>query len=158
MTNLVYGFLEIDNQGNKVDYISLVQKKIKIGISEIRPFQLSNFPDNLFYEYNKNCISFCLGDKPGKNRASYLLDFIDYAKNADIGMPYKAIDRVEILIESIFSIITSLNLVRIVIALTDSCEIEELKKVKLENLKKEIISDFETLKDVPGKIYDVQIK
>ena len=155
MTNLVYGFLEVKNAVDRSEFYNLIQSKVSIGFEQIKAYQLIGFPEHFFYEYNENCLCFILGDKPGKRSVPNLLNFMDFADDAMVDYPKKATDQVNFLTQSLQIIVSSIETKRFVVALTDSCEIEETKIIGLQSLSKEILSDVKSFQGPPGIIHDI---
>lgn len=157
MSNEVYGYIK-SNELNSESFVLLdgLQKKTGIGFTEIPSTELYNFPDELMPSEDGSYLSFIVGDRPGKTNATYLIDYVDYALEADIGLPHKGSERLKLLVKSLIIMIEEVCPERFIIALTDSSQIEEVKIVKLSKLLSTIISDCKEYTP-PDCIYDVLI-
>lgn len=98
---------------------------------------------------------FVIGDDNEYFNASFLIDYIDYAPEADIGFPNIAEDRLNILFNVMSEIIKITNASKMVISLTDSCEIETLKKINFSEMREIIHADFEAYQAPPDTLYEI---
>ncbi|ELY3624070.1 hypothetical protein SMX14_003318, partial [Cronobacter malonaticus] len=69
----------------------------KIGIAKIKKEELYNFPNELIP--TSDCYAFLISDRPHYPNASYLIDYMDYVPEADIGFPVEGKARLNILLD-----------------------------------------------------------
>ena len=157
MSNEVYGYLEFPRKNKDLNFEGVVHDNTKLGAFTIDTSELFNFPESTLPSNEGNVWCFLLGDKQGKRNATYLLDDLDYEPNADIGFPVEATKRFSILANSITTIIKLTEPEKFFIALTDSSQIEELKRVPLSHLYSTIVSDC-LESSPPDFLYEVMLK
>ena len=134
---------------NLKDYIS----KSEIGIAKIGKEQLYNFPVDLLPK--EHSYVFLIGDKPNYPNASYLIDYLDYVAEAEIGFPVVAKDRLNILLDTLHEIFIITNAKKMVVAITDSNQIQTIKKINLSELYDVIHSDFIAHQAPPDTLYEI---
>lgn len=156
MTSEVYGYLIANEPLNHTELCADIEIKTNIGIAPILQSALYDFPEELLPSSTDNPFCFVIGDKPGTTMATLLLFYIDFAPEADIDIDISRIKRLELLVNAIKSIISMTKATRFVIALTDSCQIEEAKSINLKDLRETLIRDLEKYSP-PDCIYDVII-
>lgn len=153
MSNEVYGFCDFLDEVDDIENNHLkFQSLTNLGFEFLASDELYNFPQ--LYKPSTNSISFILGDVKGKRNATYLIDYIDYVDGADIKMPLKAKDRVRLLIDFVEKLFSTLEAKRVVIALTDSSQIEEVKTVERKDFLNVLLSDLEKLAP-PDILYEL---
>ncbi|EBR8158331.1 hypothetical protein NIP80_004763 [Salmonella enterica] len=153
MSNDVCGYIEPllskDAKNNLYSYVN----NQNIGIASIQRNQLYNFPVNLLPD--EGSWIFLISDKPGYPNASYLIDYLDYAAEADIGFPHKGKDRLNLLLDVLAKIFMITNAKKMVVALTECNQIEKIKKIKLSEMYNVIHSDFEEYQAPPDTLYEI---
>ena len=145
MSNEVYGIIQMKSA--PVQKTRLFKKSIKdfgISIHEIDHTELYNFPER-HAGLSKNELAFAITDRAGSRNATYLIDYIDYVEGAEIGLPLKGKERLNILINLINSLFNSFSIEQLLIAITDSSQIEEVKEIDLSNMKDVFYDDFEEM-------------
>lgn len=154
MSNDVRGYIYYLGEEDLTSLIDFIEKKYNIGIKNIGINELYNFPDIMLPNKQKQFI-FVIGDDNEYFNASFLIDYIDYAPEADIGFPNIAEDRLNILFNVMSEIIKITNASKMVISLTDSCEIETIKKINFSEMRDIIHSDFEAYQAPPDTLYEI---
>ena len=154
MSNDVRGYIYYLGEEDLTSLIDFIEKKYNIGIKNIGINELYNFPDIMLPNKQKQFI-FVIGDDNEYFNASFLIDYIDYAPEADIGFPNIAEDRLNILFNVMSEIIKITNASKMVISLTDSCEIETIKKINFSEMRDIIHSDFEAYQASPDTLYEI---
>lgn len=153
MSNDVCGFIEPPlNQEQKCALNEYV-KQLKIGVSEIPKEQLYNFPADLLPA--DDAYVFLVGDRPDYPNASFLIDYLDYAPEADIGFPTGAKDRLNILLDTLLEMFMITNAQKMVVALTDCNQITTTKKINISEYYNVIHADFEKYKSPPDTLYEI---
>jgi hypothetical protein len=154
MSNFVYGYIKTYEQDSMLfEKLKDISNEYTIGIKPIKNKELYGFPDSLKPSEDKENIYYInITDSPEKTSAEYLIDFIDYAEEADFKLPKIGKERLNILLNVIKSIINLVNTKKMVIAMTESNEIESIQKVQLEKIYDVIIGDFINYPP-PNKIY-----
>ena len=155
MSNEVYGYLEAVEMSGKTALLAEIQAKTGIGIKQIPLSELYNFPQEILPTNKDRCVSFIVGDRPGKTNTSYLTDYMDYAPEADIGFPIKGRERLSLLLELFTIMIHEFNSSRFVVAITECSQIDEIKSLSLQNFENIIYEDFERCDAPPDCIYEV---
>ena len=144
MSNEVYGFADFnDPTACPSDRVAILKRSTSLGIEEIAPNELYNFPS--MYQPASNSMVFMVTDRAGSRNATYLIDFENYSPNANIGLPVDARERLELLIAVIESLFTACTAGRVCIAVTDSSQIEECKTATPESIRSLLRADFEQL-------------
>lgn len=155
MSNDVRGYIYYLGEENLTSLIDFIEKKYNIGIKSIGINELYNFPDSMLPNTKQKQFIFVIGDDNEYFNASFLIDYIDYAPEADIGFPNIAEDRLNILFNVMSEIIKITNASKMVISLTDSCEIETLKKINFSEMREIIHADFEAYQAAPDTLYEI---
>ena len=155
MTNDVRGYINYSGEKNLASLIISIEQKYNIGIKAIKLDELYNFPSSILSDDNKKRFIFTIGDDNEYYNASFLIDYIDYAPEADIGFPVMAKDRLNILLDALSDIIKITNASKMVIALTDSCQIAIIKKINFTEMRETIYADFETYQAPPDTLYEI---
>ena len=155
MSNDVRGYIYFLGEENLTSLIDFIKKKYNIGIKSIGINELYNFPDSMLPNTKQKQFIFVIGDDNEYFNASFLIDYIDYAPEADIGFPNIAEDRLNILFNVMSEIIKITNASKMVISLTDSCEIETIKKINFSEMREIIHSDFEAYQAPPDTLYEI---
>lgn len=155
MSNDVRGYIYYLGEENLTSLIDFIEKKYNIGIKSIGINELYNFPDSMLPNTKQKQFIFVIGDDNEYFNASFLIDYIDYAPEADIGFPNIAEDRLNILFNVMSEIIKITNASKMVISLTDSCEIETLKKINFSEMREIIHADFEAYQAPPDTLYEI---
>ncbi|MGG7448524.1 hypothetical protein ACQ3G7_20920 [Kosakonia oryzendophytica] len=155
MSNDVCGYispsLDLEGENNLDRY----KKNQKIGIIEIGKEQLYNFP--VGFLPMDGCYAFLIGDRPDYPNATYLIDYLDYAPEADIGFPLSGKERLNILLDVLRDIFIITNAKKMVIALTDGNQIEHTRKIKFSELYDVIHADFELHEAPPDTLYEITL-
>ena len=155
MSNDVRGYIYFLGEENLTSLIDFIEKKYNIGIKSIGINELYNFPDSMLPNTKQKQFIFVIGDDNEYFNASFLIDYIDYAPEADIGFPNIAEDRLNILFNVMSEIIKITNASKMVISLTDSCEIETIKKINFSEMREIIHADFEAYQAPPDTLYEI---
>jgi hypothetical protein len=145
----VYSLLSQEVMGALNDYI----ESSEIGITKIIKEQLYNFPDELLPM--ESSYIFLIGDRPDYPNATYLIDYIDYSSEADIGFPVHAKARLDILLNALSDIFIITNARKMVVAITDCNQIQTIKKIKIAELYDVIHADFEEYQAPPDTLYEI---
>ncbi|MCX8745334.1 hypothetical protein J3U68_07925 [Snodgrassella sp. B3882] len=154
MSNDVRGYIYHLGEEDLTSLIDFIEKKYNIGIKNIGINELYNFPDLMLPNKQKQFI-FVIGDDNEYFNASFLIDYIDYAPETNLGFPNIAEDRLNILFNVMSEIIKITNASKMVISLTDSCEIETIKKINFSEMREIIHADFEAYQAPPDTLYEI---
>ncbi|MDH5180068.1 MAG: hypothetical protein OEZ39_11365 [Gammaproteobacteria bacterium] len=154
MSNEVYGYLEWNHPIDSEKMLTTIQQSTNLGIERITIEELYNFPEKLLPADKDKCLPFIIGDRPGKTNSTYLIDYLDYAPEADIGLPVNGKERLMILLDFLKIMFVHSKCDRFVVAITDSSQIEESKVVSLDKMNAEIMSDFEQCAP-PDCVYEI---
>lgn len=157
MSNEVYGYFEGPQIPDREAFLKLLEEKTSIGVKSISFSELYNYPEQLLPSDSESCIAFVVGDKPGRTNTTYLTDYLDYAPGSDIGFPRQGKVRLKLLINFLKAMIREAKATRLVVAITDSSQISELKTINIEQLESVILGDFEESAP-PDCLYDVVIE
>lgn len=157
MSSEVYGYVVSSEVFDWKECFFSIEKKTGIGIAQIDKSQLYNFCEDILPNESLSFMAFIIGDKPGKKNTTYLTDYQDYSIEANIGLPLGKKQRLNLLIDMFMTVIKDTKASRFVVAINDSSQVDEVKKVNLEELAVVIKKDFEEL-GLPDCIYDVFIK
>ncbi|MDF7670685.1 hypothetical protein PT276_05660 [Orbaceae bacterium ESL0721] len=153
MSNDVCGYIEPILSQNKIDKLTKFMKHSKLGIQKISKNELYNYPVSLIP--NDNIFSFLIGDVHGYPNATYLIDYEQYAPNTDIGFPADPKERLDILINTLIDLIKITDASRMVVSMTESNQIETIKKIKFSEMRDIIHADFELYQAPPDTIYEI---
>lgn len=156
MSNEIYGYLEAANYIDPLKLAALLEKKTGLGITSIPIVELYGFPKKLIPSKNKDVFCFLVSDEAGKTNATYLIDNLDYAQEAYIKLPLLGKDRLELLVNAFIVMIKETKATYFAVALTDSSQIEEVKTIKLSELRDTIISDCNAFSP-PDYLYEVTL-
>lgn len=157
MSNDVRGYIELSNGVDVTPLKTFIEKKYDIGIGPINSDELYNFPPTALPDSNKINFIFAIGDDNEYYNASYLIDYMDYAPEADIGFPTKAKDRLNILLDTLVDLIKITHATKMMVALTECNQIETIKKIKLSELYDVIHADFEEYQAPPDTLYEITV-
>lgn len=97
MSNDVCGYLCSPLIAESLYDLDSYIKLQKIGIAKIKKEELYNFPNELIP--TSDCYAFLISDRPHYPNASYLIDYMDYVPEADIGFPVEGKARLNILLD-----------------------------------------------------------
>ena len=158
MSNEVYGYIENPERVVDQAFFEKIEKCTGVGIVEIPFSELYNFPREKFPRETSNSVAFIVGDRPGKANASYLIDYVDYAPDANIGFPSGRKERLRLLIELFAAVIHEAKPSRFVVAITECSQIDNAKDLDMQAFHKEIYNDFERCDAPPDCVYDVVIR
>ncbi len=153
MTCAAYGFIEFKELlDSDADLLRVLQNASGLGLRQIAASELYNFPDSVTPTGRAVC--FCLTDSPSSLGVEYLLDNLDYADEAEIGMPLQSKDRLALIDSLVRSIFDNWPVTRFALALTYHCYIEETKEVLRQDILATLIQDFSAFAP-PNCIYVV---
>lgn len=155
MSNDVRGYIQGFSEKNISHSIKLIEEKYNIGIGMISCDELYNFPEFFLPRGYDNRFAFIIGDDAEDFCASYLIDYLEYAPEADIGFPVGARNRLNILLDSLSDMIKVSGALKMVVAITDSNQIETIKRIKLSELYQVIHADFEEYQAPPDTLYEI---
>ncbi|UWQ08589.1 hypothetical protein K3X41_03090 [Aliiroseovarius crassostreae] len=155
MSNEVYGYVNCPPQQSVAQFLRQLEQKSGIGISQIPFEELYNIPETALPKKTDVYFAFLISDKPGGKNASYLIDALDYAPEADIGLPRLAIDRVSKLVALLKDIAKEDFVSRLVVAICDSSNIEDVMFLKADQLE-DVIGDDLKYNSPPDRVYFVE--
>jgi hypothetical protein len=101
---------------------------------------LHNFPPDLMPR-DGSAVCFSIYDGPGRRGADCLLSDLDFAPEADIGLPTQAVQRLKLLTCLLNHLLAIPGVRRLAIALTDFDEIERVTVVGAAELERTIVED-----------------
>jgi hypothetical protein len=141
MTFYVYGYLEAHVDVNELRIRIRALYASGGPVVEEEPVDtLHNFPLDLIPE-DGSAVCFSIYDGPGRRGAQYLLDDVDFAPDADIGLPTQAVQRLKLLTCLLNHLLAIPGVRRLAIALTDFDEIERVTVVSAGELERTIAED-----------------
>lgn len=155
MSNDIRGYINYLGVINLTSLIIFLERKYNIGIKEIEEDKLYNFPSSVLPSNERQKFIFIIGDDNEYYCPSFLIDYLDYAPEADIGFPVKGKDRLNIVLDVMSELIETTKASKIVIALTDSCEIETIKKINFAEMRDVIHADFAKYQAPPDTLYEI---
>lgn len=130
MSNDVYGYVEPRSTG----------VTSAIGLLLLRSDEVYGLPENLA---PRDCFTcFRITDRPGASTASYLADMVDYALDAEIGMPNTGLARLKLVVDWIREVVCSTDVAAMVIVASDDNEVEEAVDLDLKDVRSRLESDF----------------
>ncbi|HBL47833.1 hypothetical protein [Gimesia sp.] len=155
MSNTIPGFAEFAPQLDvpHQELVSQLENSSGLGVSLLDPSELYHFPDS--HLPSASALVFLVSDCPGIKNATNLIDGLDYAPEADIGMPLRSRDRIELILLLIESLFTDHHVSRLCIAFSDMDQIEAVIKTRQADLRKTILEDCESNIMPPCSIYDI---
>ncbi|HTC68464.1 MAG TPA: hypothetical protein VK662_02755 [Acidothermaceae bacterium] len=141
MTFFAYGYLQAQVDVNEL--------RVRVGaldatggpvVVEEPVDTLHNFPPDLIPQ-DGSAVCFSIYDGPGRRGAQYLLSDLDFAPDADIGLPTQALQRLKLLTCLLNHLLAIPGVRRLAIALTDFDEIERIAHVSAGELERTIAED-----------------
>lgn len=155
MSNNVYGYLQPDDETpldrrSLEDYIAHNSLNIRV----IKKDELINYPVE-YYPEDESFI-FDIADNKDSINATYLIDYSEYdPESADINFPSDPKERLNILLDVFFEMITISNAKKMVVSLNECEQIETVKKIQLSDLYEVIHADFEKYQAPPDTLYEI---
>ncbi|AYH04839.1 hypothetical protein [Pectobacterium parmentieri] len=154
MSNDVFGFIYPSPKGDDykklIDYIS----SIDIGVFRIGKEELFNIPHEMIPD--GDIFSFLIGDRPDYPNATYLIDYCEYDPDSSVrGFPSNPKDRLNILLDVISAIFLITNPEKMLVALTDSSQIERIERINHSDIYNVISGDFEIHQGPPDTLYEI---
>lgn len=158
MSNDICGFVEF-NPGRVIEISELVglAESYCIGLREQDVRELYNFPSDMLPAHANNTIVFGVNDGGGAKNATYLIDALDYAPEAEIGLPTNWRDRLRLLVNFLIDLASLGNVSRLVVALTDSSQIERISNVDMSDIDRVIFGDVENAQGAPNTLYEIGV-
>jgi hypothetical protein len=144
MSNSVYGYFYTDSTEKVAEFLRTENRHLRLGIFQIHPSELYNYPAHLLPEQSEKLYCFIIGDNPESRNATYLVDGYDYAPIADIALPLKSGDRIGLLAELLHCLMTLTCDGRLYVAITDCDQIERTKNVRSRDIKEVLLNDIGT--------------
>lgn len=155
MSNFVYGYAVLAGAKQQFqDIKKLIEAELPIGVHPTTKGELFGFEESEMPGESE--FVFLVGDSPESDVASYLIDFIDYVEGGNIGLPLSGKDRLEILHAFVQKLFVTCAASKVLLAVTDSSQIEERKPVALEEFFEVLVSDFEEYDDPPDCLYIIE--
>lgn len=155
MSNDVRGYIELLDRENLILSISTIKQKHDVGIGSITIDELYNFPESTLPPSNERNFIFVIGDDDTYYNASYLIDYLNYAPEADIGFPADPKERLDILINTLIDMIKLTNATKMVVAMTECNQIETIKKINFSEMREVIHADFDAYQAPPDTLYEI---
>ncbi len=129
----------------------------ELGLFKISSAELFNYPAE--FSPREGAFVFLIGDRPGYPNATYLTDYDEYDPvTSDIGFPHRPQDRVKLLLKTIGEIASICKAETIVFSISDSSQIETVKRIDASDMYKVVMSDFEKHQGPPDTLYDVSFR
>lgn len=153
MSNDVCGYIELPLSYEVNALLEGYISEQTVGISSITKDELYNFPKELLPSVDSYI--FLIGDSVGYPNASYLIDYLNYAPEADIGFPTDGKERLDILLDVLSDMFRITYSKRMVIALTECNQIEKIKKINFTEMRDIIHADFEEYQAPPDTLYEI---
>lgn len=156
MSNEAFGY--VCPAPSKANYRKLKNyiHRVGVGFSRIKEHERYNVPESFMEEKDK--FSFVIGDRPGYPNTTYLMDCYYYYDpiSSNIGFPVDPHRRLEFFLDIISNIFMLLDCKKLVIVLTDSGQIENIKSIKISEARKIIGEDFMRYQDPPDTLYEIK--
>jgi hypothetical protein len=141
MTFFAYGYLQAQVDVNELrGRIRALDASGGPVVLEEPVATLHNFPPDLIPE-DGSAVCFSIYDGPGRRGADYLLSDLDFAPEADIGLPTQAVQRLKLLTGLLSRLLAIPGVRRLAVALTDFDEIERVTVVSAQELARTIAED-----------------
>lgn len=156
MNNYIFGYLAGIKCNNSNSILKKIATNYGIGLKEISPEQLFQFPHKYLPNKSETNFIFSMTDYPDSEEADYLIDYVDYAPEMQSKFPPLGKDRLLILISILQEMITQTNCSKLVISLTDSGYIYSYKSIKFNELSKTLLSDIEASQGAPDMLYEIK--
>lgn len=153
MSDDICGCVEIAKNKTFIEQASRIEKKYDIGITKIDNKYLCNYPVEFLPQ--GNYFAFSISETHGYVVSSYFLDPLDYAPEADIGLPIKADERLALLISILIDIVLESETKRMLLSLCDSSQIEHIKSIKFSELSAVIYRDVKESYGPPNILYQI---
>lgn len=155
MSNTIPGFAEFAQQPDisQQELVSRLENSSGLGVSLMDPSELYNFPDS--HLPSESALVFLISDYPRSKNATYLIDGLDFAPEADIDLPLRSRERLELILLLIESLFENYDVSRLCIAFSDMGQIEAVIKTRQADLRKTILEDCESNIMPPCSIYDI---
>lgn len=154
MNNYIVGYLAGIRCSNSKSILDDIATSHGIGLKEILPGQLFQFPDEYLPNNRENNFIFSMSDSPDREEADYLIDYLDYAPEMQSKYPSQGRERLLILIKILQEMMINTKCSNLVISLTDSGYIYSHKNVKFSELSEVLLSDFEE-EAPPDRLYNI---
>ncbi|PIT08404.1 hypothetical protein BGI30_08870 [Snodgrassella alvi] len=155
MSNDVRGYINFLGDKNLTPLLISIEKKYNIGIKKIKADELYNFPSSILSSNNEAKFIFIIGDDNEYYNASFLIDYLDYAPEANIEFPIAAKDRLNILLDVMSDLIRIANASKMVISITECNQIEIIKRINFSEMRDVIHADFEEYQGPPDTLYEI---
>ncbi|EOY5093602.1 hypothetical protein [Citrobacter amalonaticus] len=154
MSNDVCGYIATELSDELAKKLADFVRKSELGIQKISKRELYNYPSNFIPINGEYC--FLIGDAPGYPNATYLIDYYQYdPATADIGFPANPKERLDILIDTLVNMIKITKATKMVVAITDCNQIDNIKKIKFPEMRDVIHADFEKYQAPPDTLYEI---
>lgn len=101
MSNDARGYIEFIDSTDLTGLMNAIEKKHDVGIGVTTVDKLYNFPESTLPNSDKQNFIFEIGDESIYCQAQYLIDYLDYAPETDIGFPVGGKDRLNILLDAL---------------------------------------------------------
>lgn len=138
---------------NLLEYVS----SVGAGFFEIEEKSLYNFPEEIAPK--DNCLMFIIGDKPGYPNATYLMDCYNFydPESSSIGFSTNPNERLNLLLDIIENVFLLLKSKKMIIVLTDSGQVDAIKKISISEVRKVIGKDFKIYQGAPDTLYEITL-
>ena len=118
MSTAIYGFADVDGtRGNGALIESLMRGYTGIGLTPGDRSELHNWPEGHLPKAGD--VAFTAYDRADKNSSEYIIDYVDHAPEATIGLPNDKDERLALFVHGMLSILTLPGVQRVLVALTD---------------------------------------
>lgn len=87
-------------------------------------------------------VGFIVTDRKSSRNASYLIDGVDYDEDADIGLPNRSIERLELIFELIRALFASDDVTQVSIGLMECGQIDEIRDLSISEMADSIEADM----------------
>lgn len=158
MSNLVYGYIEYSGAVKPVEQaIHQVIEPLPIGLHQIEVAELANFPTEYLPSGADGVLPFNISDYKGIGGAECLVDGLDYAPEANIGLPTQADERLEILLIFLEGVCRVQGVKRLAVTINQCNQIDAVTLATPTALRETIVRDMS--EDAPcDLLYIVDIK
>ncbi|WP_113625534.1 hypothetical protein [Pectobacterium peruviense] len=154
MSNDVFGYIYPSPIGDDYKKLTNYISNLDIGVFRISKEELYNIPLEMIPE--GDIFAFLIGDRPDYRNATYLIDYCEYDPDSStIGFPSNPKDRLNILLDVLSDILSIVNPEKMLVAITDSSQIEIIKTIKPSEIHEVIGGDFEIYQEPPDTLYEI---
>jgi len=130
MSTVLYGYIETESDADRPYLLRRMAHSVVAEISERSLSELYNWPFE--WQPKENAFGFTVYDSKNKRSAEYLVDYVDYAPEAAIGLPTEKDARLRVFTNAIRDLLASKGVTRLLVAVTDCNQIEDSIEIHID--------------------------